>query len=37
MCSSAVGYEHSSHVLTVFGKVGAKAIYTYDSGDTWEK
>jgi hypothetical protein len=35
MGSSAVGNEHSSYLFTVLGQVGAKALYTYDFGDSW--
>src|SRR3989442_8347000 len=33
---SAVGNERTTHLFTVLGKVGAKAMYTYDFGDGWE-
>jgi hypothetical protein len=32
----AVGNERTMHLFTVLGKVGAKAVYTYDFGDSWE-
>jgi Plasmid pRiA4b ORF-3-like protein len=28
--------ERTARLLTVLGKVGAKAVYTYDFGDSWE-
>jgi len=28
--------ERSTRLLSVLGRVGAKAVYTYDFGDTWE-
>jgi hypothetical protein len=31
-----VGDERKVRVLAIFGRTGAKAIYTYDFGDTWE-
>ena len=33
---SAVASERTAHVFMVLGKVGAKALYTYDFGDSWE-
>lgn len=36
MGPSAVDNEHSSYLFRVLGKVGGKAIYTYDFGDGWE-
>jgi hypothetical protein len=32
----AVANERTMHLFTVLGKVGAKAVYTYDLGDSWE-
>ncbi len=32
----AVGNERTVRLFTVLGKVGAKAVYTYDFGDSWE-
>jgi len=31
-----VGNERTAHLFKVLGKAGAKAIYTYDFGDSWE-
>ena len=31
-----VGDERKVRVFALFGRTGAKAIYTYDFGDTWE-
>ena len=33
---SAVGNERTVRLFSVLGKVGAKAVYTYDFGDGWE-
>jgi len=32
----ATGNERTVRLFTVLGKVGAKAVYTYDFGDSWE-
>ena len=32
----ATGNERTVRLFTVLGKVGAKAVYTYDLGDSWE-
>jgi hypothetical protein len=32
----AVGNERTARLFSVLGKVGVKAVYTYDFGDTWE-
>ena len=32
----AIGNERTARLFTVLGKVGAKAVYTYDFGDSWE-
>ena len=32
----AVGNERTVRLFSVLGKVGAKAVYTYDFGDGWE-
>jgi hypothetical protein len=32
----AVVNERTAHLFTVLRKIGAKAIYTYDFGDSWE-
>jgi Plasmid pRiA4b ORF-3-like protein len=32
----AIGNERTTHLYLVLGKVGAKARYTYDFGDSWE-
>ena len=31
-----IGNERTTHLYRVLGKVGAKAMYTYDFGDGWE-
>jgi len=31
-----IGNERTTHLYMVLGKVGAKALYTYDFGDSWE-
>ncbi len=31
-----IGNERTTHLFMVLGKVGAKAAYTYDFGDSWE-
>lgn len=31
-----IGNERTTHLFMVLGKVGAKAVYTYDLGDSWE-
>jgi hypothetical protein len=31
-----IGDEHTAHLFQVLGRTGAKAIYTYDFGDSWE-
>jgi len=31
-----IGNERTAHLFMVLGKVGAKAVYTYDFGDGWE-
>jgi len=31
-----IGNERTTHLFIALGKVGAKAIYTYDFGDSWE-
>lgn len=31
-----IGDEHTAHLFQVLGKAGAKAVYTYDFGDSWE-
>jgi hypothetical protein len=31
-----IGNERTTHLNMVLGKVGAKAMYTYDFGDSWE-
>ena len=31
-----IGNERTVRLFTVLGKVGAKAVYTYDFGDCWE-
>ncbi|MBZ5565786.1 MAG: plasmid pRiA4b ORF-3 family protein [Acidobacteriia bacterium] len=31
-----IGNERTTHLFMVLGKVGAKATYTYDFGDSWE-
>jgi hypothetical protein len=31
-----VGNERTVHLFRALGKVGAKAVYTYDFGDSWE-
>jgi Plasmid pRiA4b ORF-3-like protein len=36
MGASAVASERTAHVFMVLGKVGAKVLYTYDFGDSWE-
>ncbi len=33
---AAVGNERTVRLFSVLGKVGAKAVYTYDFGDGWE-
>jgi hypothetical protein len=32
----AIGNERTVRLFSVLGKVGAKAVYTYDFGDSWE-
>lgn len=32
----AVGNERTVRLFSVLGKIGAKAVYTYDFGDSWE-
>src|SRR5882724_42040 len=32
----AIGDERAVRLFSVLGKVGAKAVYTYDFGDGWE-
>ena len=32
----ATGNERTVRIFSVLGKVGAKAVYTYDFGDGWE-
>ena len=32
----AIGTKRTAHLFMVLGKVGAKAMYTYDFGDSWE-
>ncbi len=32
----AIGDERTVRLFTVLGKVGAKAVYTYDFGDNWQ-
>jgi hypothetical protein len=32
----AIGNERTVQLFSVLGKVGAKAVYTYDFGDSWE-
>jgi hypothetical protein len=36
MGPAAVGDERTVQLCSVLGKVGAKAVYTYDFGDGWE-
>lgn len=36
MGPSAVASERTAHLFTVLGKVGGKALYSYDFGDSWE-
>jgi hypothetical protein len=36
MALTAVGNERTVRLFSVLGKVGAKAVYTYDFGDGWE-
>jgi Plasmid pRiA4b ORF-3-like protein len=31
-----IGNERTAHLFMVLGKVGARAVYTYDFGDGWE-
>jgi len=31
-----IGNEHAARLFSVLGRVGAKAVYTYDFGDDWE-
>ena len=31
-----IGNDRTTHLYRVLGKVGAKAMYTYDFGDSWE-
>jgi len=31
-----IGNERTVHLFRALGKVGAKAVYTYDFGDSWE-
>jgi hypothetical protein len=31
-----IGNERKTHLYRVLGKVGAKAVYSYDFGDSWE-
>jgi Plasmid pRiA4b ORF-3-like protein len=31
-----IGNERTTHLYRVLGKVGAKAMYAYDFGDSWE-
>ena len=31
-----IGNERTTHLYRVLGKVGAKALYTYDFGESWE-
>jgi len=31
-----IGDEHTAHLFQVLRKAGAKAVYTYDFGDSWE-
>jgi len=31
-----VGNERTVHLFRALGKIGAKAVYTYDFGDSWE-
>src|SRR5271157_172409 len=33
---SAIGNERTARLFNVLGKVGAKAVYTYDFGDNWQ-
>ncbi len=33
---SEIGDERTAHLFQVIGKAGAKAVYTYDFGDSWE-
>ena len=33
---SPVATERTAHLFTVLGKVGRKALYSYDFGDSWE-
>ena len=33
---AAVGNERTARLFSVLGRVGAKAVYTYDFGDGWE-
>ncbi len=33
---STVGNERTVRLITVLGKVGAKAVYAYDFGDSWK-
>ena len=33
---SAIGNERTTRLFNVLGKVGAKAVYTYDFGDGWQ-
>jgi hypothetical protein len=35
MVPSSVASERTAHVFMVLGKVGAKALYTYDIGGSW--
>jgi hypothetical protein len=36
MGTDPIGNERTTHLFMVLGKVGAKAVYTYDFGDGWE-
>jgi hypothetical protein len=33
---TGVGNERTTRLFSVLGRVGAKAVYTYDFGDSWE-
>ena len=33
---SAIGNERTARLFNLLGKVGAKAVYTYDFGDNWQ-
>jgi hypothetical protein len=33
---SGIGNERTARLFNVLGKVGAKAVYTYDFGDNWQ-